>query len=174
MEGRRDGFSLSELMIAVAILGILIIIGIPGYKNMQANNRLKESAIRVQSFLNETKAESVRRSAAITVSNYGSSSTFVNATELIASNTSIAYSRRLPLSEGTTVAEVTPRALSRIIFQPNGVIAGVPDRLSVVLDSTNTKIMYRISMTKIGAYTRGAGSAGGSDGGGKEKTIVDL
>lgn len=64
--GRRpaSGFSLLELLIAVAVAGIMLAIGIPSFRGLFASNRLTTTANEYVTAFNEARMAAIRRNAA--------------------------------------------------------------------------------------------------------------
>jgi type IV fimbrial biogenesis protein FimT len=59
------GFSLIELLIAVAIMGILLALAAPAYRTWMGNMRIRTTAESIQNGLQLARAEGVRRNAQI-------------------------------------------------------------------------------------------------------------
>lgn len=67
MKGKL-GFTAIELMIAIAIIGILSSIAIPGFIGWRENQKLNNSARELQSFINGTRLAAIKNHAFVTVS----------------------------------------------------------------------------------------------------------
>lgn len=67
MTAKHTGFTLIELMVTLAVLGILLSIGIPSFQNMVLNNRITAQANQVITALNYARSEAVKRAAPATV-----------------------------------------------------------------------------------------------------------
>ncbi|MBS1218911.1 MAG: hypothetical protein H6R21_2044 [Proteobacteria bacterium] len=66
MLGRKHtGFSLVELIVGLAILGLLLALGVPQYATFIANSRLRATAEGVANGLNLARAEAVKRNARV-------------------------------------------------------------------------------------------------------------
>jgi len=59
------GFTLMELIVAVSVVSILLVIGIPSYQMLFASNSLKGGASSLYSMLNLSKTESIKRNNTI-------------------------------------------------------------------------------------------------------------
>lgn len=63
-----SGFTLIELMVTIAVLGIIVSIAAPNISNQLANQRVKSTTAILQNALREAKVESVIRRQPITLS----------------------------------------------------------------------------------------------------------
>lgn len=62
---RSAGFTVVEMMIAVAVLGILVAIGMPSFATFIRNSQVRTSAENMQSGLHLARAEALRRNARV-------------------------------------------------------------------------------------------------------------
>lgn len=61
MVPRARGFSLIELMVAVAILAILLALAVPSFQDMIQRNRVRTAAADLTDALNLTRSEAIKR-----------------------------------------------------------------------------------------------------------------
>jgi type IV fimbrial biogenesis protein FimT len=64
----QDGFTLLELMVAIAVLSILVLVALPSFRDLLVLQRIKGAAELVQTDLMLARSEAVRRNAPVFVS----------------------------------------------------------------------------------------------------------
>jgi type IV fimbrial biogenesis protein FimT len=64
---KSSGFTLLELMVTVAIVGILAAIAIPSFREMLRQNRMTASANELSTALNQARSEAIKRGVQVTV-----------------------------------------------------------------------------------------------------------
>lgn len=67
MTTRQTGFTLIELMVTIAVLGILLSIAIPSFQNMLLGNRIAAQTNQLITALNYARSEAVKRGSPATV-----------------------------------------------------------------------------------------------------------
>lgn len=101
------GFTLLELMIVIAIMGMLFTMAGPPFSQMMANERVRSTAFDIQSSLLRTRSEALTRNASVTV-------------EPNSSNWSLGWSIADPANPGSYI-EQHPATGSASIVGPNSV-----------------------------------------------------
>lgn len=67
MKTKQTGFTLAELMIALAIAAILMSMAVPNFRDFVMNNRLTSQANEFISAINIARSEAIKRRASITI-----------------------------------------------------------------------------------------------------------
>lgn len=62
---RVSGFSLIELILTIAVMGIVLAFSIPGFNNMIQNTRIRTAAESIQNGIQIARAEAVKRNSSI-------------------------------------------------------------------------------------------------------------
>jgi prepilin-type N-terminal cleavage/methylation domain-containing protein len=63
----QSGFTLVELMVVIAVIGILLAIAVPNFLSWQPNMRLRSAARDIFSVMSRAKIEAIKRHANVTV-----------------------------------------------------------------------------------------------------------
>jgi len=67
MKLNRRGYSLIELMVAIAILGVLVMVAVPDLLVWSANHRLRSGVTELQANLNIARNSAINRNAPVTL-----------------------------------------------------------------------------------------------------------
>lgn len=63
----QHGFTLIELIVAMAVFGILVMIAVPSYTSMMDSIRVKRAADAISAFVVNAKSEAIKRNRTVTV-----------------------------------------------------------------------------------------------------------
>ena len=67
MPGRSRGFTLLELMTAIAVLAILMSVGVPAFTNIVRNNQIAAQSANIVQALNLARSEALKRGVRVSV-----------------------------------------------------------------------------------------------------------
>lgn len=131
----EQGFTLIELMIAIAIAAILLSIAIPSFQSVIQNSRASALATEITAALNTARTEAVKRSEPVRVCPSSDGATCTGSWEdgwivLLDSNNEVLQVWQAP--GGSAVIEQTPTDNSPLVFNRLG-----------ALDSADTTLLTR-------------------------------
>jgi type II secretion system protein H len=150
----RNGFSLIELMVVIAIIAIIAGIGAPSFRNLTLDNRLSSTANNLLGSLRIARSEAVTQRTAITVC-----ATNTDNTDCADSAN---WTAGALLMRGSEVIRVIPGAASgltiasshaEVEFRPNGTIT--PTLLLTISEAERSKT-HQVKVNAIGQACSGS------------------
>lgn len=75
---KSAGFTLTELMLAIAVLGVLVSVGMPSFQKMIRNQEIRSAAEAVANGLQRARAEAVSRNSRVQFTLTGGTSWYVD------------------------------------------------------------------------------------------------
>jgi type IV fimbrial biogenesis protein FimT len=157
------GFTLIELMVTIAIAGIVLTIGVPSFSQVMKNSRLTSSANALIVSLNFARSEAVKRKVKVFVGRKGSISqnwdggwdVFIdlNANEVFNDGTDTLLKTFSAISDGYTL-RTGANYDDWIAFSPSGFTDGSgssnKDSFGLCAASGDTENSRKISVNKVG------------------------
>jgi len=162
---KQRGFTLTELLITVAVLGVLLAVGLPSFKQLIASNRIATQANEFMVALNLARSEAVRRAEPVAIrsssanAEYGtgwkvfrdpnSDGDIATATDLVREGTvsnsaSVQRVTRSGLTPPYTYATSTDADKLYLIFTAQGASAASDKAFFRICDSKNSTMAGRI------------------------------
>ena len=75
---RATGFTLAELLVAVAIIGILAAFAVPSFKTMMVNERIKSASFDLTAALTQARSEAIKQNGFVTLTPVGGTTAWAN------------------------------------------------------------------------------------------------
>lgn len=135
---RSGGFSVIELMVVVAIIGILASIAAPSFRNIIATTRVKTVASDLHLSLTRARSEAIKRNTNVTVA---APSGWVSGWSVSAAGETIA-------THGATPGDVlTATGTTSVTYTPSGRTAVNPVNISLTSTETSTARCVSVSLS---------------------------
>jgi len=144
LEGATDGFTLLEMMIVTAIVGIASTVAVPSYIDWNARYQLRQAATEIQNQLSVARISAMSRNSVVNV-NLVLSSGRVQVSAGDASGTSVIPAT---LMMGT-VTGLNP-APTTVAFSPLGIRSGGGTGNQQIMISNNRGLSYSVRITPRG------------------------
>ena len=141
-----SGFTLIELMVTIAVLAIIVGIAAPSISTQIANQRVKSTAINIESALKEAKAESIIRRQNVTVTY----SNTLNTITLTGRNSAVIATYNIN-SKSTVSQVITPATVTQVVFQPNKMVSGAGTEVVYTIcdDGSTNETPKQVTVNKI-------------------------
>jgi type II secretion system protein H len=143
-KNRESGFTLIEVMIVVAILGIAASIGVPNYLEWNARNQLRQAVSEIQSQLVLARLVAMNRNSPVSVT------LAVTAGRVQFSAVDASLSQVIqPIQMMSTVIGLSPAPAS-VAFSPLGTRSGGGTTNQLIVISNNRGLSYSVQITPRG------------------------
>src|SRR5476649_14218 len=120
------GFTLIELMIGLAVIGILVFVGLPEFTIMMANIQIRAAAEALTNGMQTARGEAVQRNSTVLFTLGNQSGYQVTYTDSLG-NITVIRSRSENESSRTAAITVKPAGATEVAFNSFGRIVSNPD-----------------------------------------------
>ncbi|CAD5379882.1 Type II secretion system protein GspH [Pseudomonas sp. OF001] len=152
----RNGFSLIELMVVIAIIAIIAGIGIPSFRSITLDSRLNSTANQFLGALLLARSEAITQRTSIRVcaanadnKTCATQTDWTNGTLLVRESDSEVI-RVIPAATGLTIQSTQ----SSVLFRPNGTITPTP--LTLTLTEAERSKSHQVRVNAIGQACSGS------------------
>ena len=160
------GFTLIELMVTVAVLGILAVVAVPAMQSLVNGNRLAGATGELTSALHLARSEAVRRSARVTICRSADGEECEDGTEwdrwIIVGRDNTSGEDVVIRDESVAGPIQVTGPENGIQFRPSGLIAG-QETLTVCMPTANPAENQRTITVLISGATLAEGVNGGGE-----------
>jgi type IV fimbrial biogenesis protein FimT len=156
MQRRSHGFTLIELLVVLTVLGIMLGIGIPSFKNFTANQRVKSASYELSTSLLYARSEAIKRNTSLTVTP-ASGTDWTTGWSVAVSGTIL---QTQPSLTGVTITQ-TPAAAA-ITFQGTGRPTATAKTYWLIGTSTGASVTARCVALDTAGLSSGFSSSTGT------------
>lgn len=135
------GFTLIELMIAIALIGIAVGIAIPNFARLVRNNQIEAQAQTLNSLLQFARSEAVVRRAPVTVSNVGNVWTIATSSQTLRQET-------FDTAQATIATSPSPINLT---YSSNGASSSAGETRITICRDNNPTFGYLLTVDRSGS-----------------------
>lgn len=134
---KDSGFTLIELMMVIAILAVLIMVGVPSFRDLTAQGRLRSASSELLSSFFLARSEAIKRNCEVNVKPAagGWSSGWTVETTATCLNSGVVMENHDSISQITITPDFGTGAAT---YQATGRLKNVANSISLVLSSTTT------------------------------------
>lgn len=124
MNARRQssGFTMTELLLVVAVLGILAAIAVPSFRSLTQSQQVKNASFEMFSLLSLARSEAIKRNSNVTITPTFNAASEVGFTVTAASGEVIHTKSALK----GIVFTVTPPGTTQVVYQRTGRATATP------------------------------------------------
>jgi len=125
----QAGFSLIELLTVLTVLGIMMAIGVPSFRNFIASQRVKSTSYEISTTLLLARSEAIKRNTTVTIApltaNTWTSGWTATATQTVSGTPTTITLQNQAAIDGITITTlgsdgVTPASLASVTFNSAG------------------------------------------------------
>ena len=120
MRTTNSGFTLTELMIVVAIAGILAAIAIPSFTSLGESQRVKSASFEMYALLNIARSEAIKRNGDVTVAVVKAGSAFDRIDITAPDGVTLLKSSSAPRKVGIEALGANGLTISGVTYQRTG------------------------------------------------------
>lgn len=164
----KNGFTLIELIVVVAILGVIMAIGIPGMIQYIRNAKVQALAVELKESIEQAKIEAIKRNSNSTITIYGSSGNNTGKNTIITVDNTEVGSRTVKQAEkvlkiyksvinGQQISNTlqTNQESTSITFSSNGRITGTATNILITGEQGSDgcgpeNVCFRLELTTGG------------------------
>lgn len=150
---KAHGFTLIELMVAIAVLAVLLAIGIPSFRDYIADQRARAAAEELMLGLTLARSEAIKRNATVTVSAADSDwaqGWAVSVGGKSYSDCAAGAAGCIRVSQTNGDVQITGAGLTSVSFERSGRTAGAATPTFSVCDSENISKQRQVSLDLSG------------------------
>lgn len=146
--GRQHGFTLVELMVTITVMGVVLAIGVPSFRDFIASQRVKTVVSEFNSALFIARSEAIKRNAPVVITSAGSG--WQGGWTIKAGAIDLVTQQTIPDLAVTLVATHDNSAVTTITFAGNGRLLPAPvEKLKFQASGTSSSKCLHVDQTGV-------------------------